>query len=123
MASRGGTFISYDIEPFTKYGGIATDSAYPHADSPLPLNIYFAWLTSTEDDFWYGLLEECVAALKSVAVSEGIYRDTFTRYPNYAIAGTTAEELYGNQNAARLREIRDEIDPDRVMDLAGGFKI
>ena len=61
--------------------------------------------------------------LKTVAASEGIYNDTFTQYPNYALFDTTAEELYGKENAGRLGKIRDAVDPDRIMDLAGGFAI
>ena len=39
MALHSGTSISYDIEPFLKtYGEKATDSAYPHANSPLPVS-------------------------------------------------------------------------------------
>lgn len=35
---KTGTTVSYDIEPFTQYGVHATDSAFPHADSPLPVS-------------------------------------------------------------------------------------
>ena len=38
-------------------------------------------------------------------------------------ADTPAEKLYGVENTARLRQIRDQIDPDRIMDLAGGYEI
>lgn len=58
-----------------------------------------------------------------MAIEEGIYRDSFVAYSNYALADTSAEELYGATNAARLRAIRDQIDPDRIMDLAGGYDI
>jgi hypothetical protein len=68
-------------------------------------------------------MRQSIATLKQVAIAEGIYQETFPEYPNYALAGTTAEDLYGSQNAARLRAIRDQIDPDRIMDLAGGFDI
>ncbi len=61
--------------------------------------------------------------LKQVGREEGIYKDSFPEYPNYALSGTSAETLFGSRNAARLREIRDKIDPERVMDLAGGFEI
>lgn len=87
------------------------------------LNVYFAWADPAEDEWWYGRMRDCVAALKRVAVEEGVDAGVSTAYPNYALAGTTARELYGAQNAARLRAIRDRIDPDRVMDLAGGFVI
>jgi len=68
-------------------------------------------------------MRQSVATLKQVAIAEGIWRDSFTAYPNYALANATAAELYGSVNAARLQAIRQRIDPDRVMDLAGGFTI
>jgi len=37
MAPRHGVTINYDIEPFTEYGKFATESAYPHDYSPLPV--------------------------------------------------------------------------------------
>jgi hypothetical protein len=80
-------------------------------------------MDALQDEWWYTRISQAVATLKEVARVEGIYRDTFSAYPNYALSSTTAEELYGVQNAARLRAIRDQIDPDRVMDLAGGFDI
>ena len=139
---HSGTMVSFDIEPFTNYGQHATDSAYPHADSLLPvslpldsatpnksnverrqLNLYVAWIHSAEDEWWYARIRQALATLKQVARAEGIYNDTFPAYPNYALSNTTAEGLYGAQNAARLRVIRNQIDPERVMDLAGGFEI
>jgi len=68
-------------------------------------------------------MRDSLERLKEVAIQEGIYDDRFTQYPNYALASSTAEELYGLQNAARLREIREKFDPERIMDLAGGFII
>lgn len=50
---------------------------------------------------------------KQAAASEGIYKGICTAYPNYAITGTTAEE--------RLRTTKASVDPNRVMDKAGGF--
>jgi len=61
--------------------------------------------------------------LKAVAIKERIYGSHFTQFPNYALANTTAEELYGAHNAARLRKIRAETDPSGIMSLAGGFDI
>lgn len=58
-----------------------------------------------------------------MAREEGIYQDSFVSYTNYATADTPSEELYGAQNVARLRAIRDKIDPDRVMELTGGFTL
>lgn len=61
--------------------------------------------------------------LKQVGREEGIYKDSFPEYSNYALACTSAEKLFGIRNAARLGRVRDEVDPERVMDLAGGFDI
>ncbi|KAK1752816.1 hypothetical protein QBC47DRAFT_63097 [Echria macrotheca] len=123
MAQHGGLTASYDIEPFTRYGQFATESAYPHGHSPLPLNLYFSWADKSEDEFWHKQMRESLGRLKQMAVEEQIYSPSLTQYPNYALAGAAAEELYGHLNAARLREIRRVVDPLRVMDLAGGFEI
>ncbi|EKG19594.1 FAD linked oxidase [Macrophomina phaseolina MS6] len=124
MGLHSGTSISYDVEPFLKnYGEKATDSAFPHGDSPLPLNLYFAWLSPADDEFWYEAMRTSVRKLRDVAVQEGIQPEGYTVYPNYAISNTTAEELYGRENAARLRSIRSAVDPDGVMGLTGGFDI
>ncbi|KUI68345.1 Bifunctional solanapyrone synthase [Cytospora mali] len=120
---HGGALVTFDVDPFLQYGQYATDSAYPHSDSPLPISLYTAWDLSTDDAFWQNATKAAIASIKQVAVEEGIYSDSFTAYPNYAIAGTTAEELYGAVNAARLRTIKNSIDPDHVMELAGGFTI
>ncbi|KAK3994292.1 bifunctional solanapyrone synthase [Cladorrhinum sp. PSN332] len=122
-ALNSGLALSYDIEPFTNFGQYATDSAYPHADSPLPLNLYFAWADPLDDQFWHDTMRQALDTLKQVAISEGIWRDTFTAYPNYAINSNTAEDVYGAANTARLRAIKAQIDPTGIMDLAGGFAL
>ena len=85
--------------------------------------MYFSWANKLDDEYWHDQMRMSIAKIKQVAVEDGIYDDRFTQYPNYALAGVTAEELYGANNAVRLREIRREVDPDRIMDLAGGFTI
>lgn len=60
--------------------------------------------------------------LLDVARKEGQAVDPILRYPNYALADTPLVELYGD-NVARLQEIKDKYDPNRVMSLAGGFKL
>ncbi|KAH8774423.1 hypothetical protein F5883DRAFT_412574 [Diaporthe sp. PMI_573] len=123
MLLHSGSFISGGIDPFLDYGQYATDSAYPHADSPLLFSLYCAWGLSIDDEFWINSVKLSIANLKQVAIEEGIFKDSFTAYPNYAIAGTTAEELFGPTNAARLRAIKASVDPDGVMELAGGFSL
>lgn len=59
--------------------------------------------------------------LTAVAKKEGI--SVPIKYPNYAITGTSATTLYGAQNAARLKAVRAQVDPDGIMELAGGFEL
>ncbi|PQE07599.1 hypothetical protein CJF30_00007344 [Rutstroemia sp. NJR-2017a BBW] len=120
---RGGTFLSYDIEPFGNYGQYATDSAFPHGNSPLPLNLYYSWTLSTDDAYWRGIIQQSIDHLTEVAKAEGIYSEETPAYPNYALSTYSGSQIYGAKNAARLRDIREKYDPDGVMLLAGGFNI
>ncbi|KAK6600126.1 putative FAD dependent oxidoreductase [Botrytis cinerea] len=120
---HGGTFLSYDVEPFTDYGRYATDSAFPHANSPLPLNLYFAWTLQSQDAFWRGVMQQSIDHLTEVAKREGIFSEDQYAYPNYALSTYGGAQLYGPTNAARLREIQSKYDPNGVMLLAGGFNI
>lgn len=54
-------------------------------------------------------------------MKERVFKDSFTVYPNYAIGDMTADDLYGSANAERLRSIKASVDPNGVMQLAGGF--
>ncbi|KAG4430195.1 hypothetical protein IFR05_014325 [Cadophora sp. M221] len=121
-ATRSGSLLQYDVEPFHAYGKYATDSAYPHEDSPLPLNIYFAWSAVADDAFWNDAIQKSLAQLRVVAREEGILTEG-SLYPGYAYGTMTGDQLYGEVNAARLRCIREKYDPGDVMLLAGGFSI
>ncbi len=67
-------------------------------------------------------MKTSVNYLKSLAQSEGIYDPAKDfSYPNYALGDTPATEIYGPTNTQRLAAIRKRIDPDGVMELAGGF--
>lgn len=123
-AKNSGVFINYDIEPFLKtYGQNATDSAYPHDKSPLPLDLYFTWTNPAEDAFWRGKMQTSVDTLTAVAKQEGIYDADLPAYPNYALSTYTGDQIYGSVNAGRLREIKAAVDPQGVMDLTGGFTL
>lgn len=115
------TLLSYDVEPFLNYGQYATDSAFPHEKSPLPLNLYFGWSNPLEDDFWRKAMQTSVDHLTEVAKAEGIYSADLYAYPNYALSTYSGAQLYGPTNAARLLSIQKQIDPTGIMTLAGGF--
>lgn len=120
---HSGLLLSYDIEPFLKYGEYATDSAFPHSNSPLPLNLYFSWSLETEDSFWRGIMQQSINHLTEVSKKEGIYDPQMYAYPNYALDTYTGPQLYGLTNAARLKVIQEQYDPEEVMSLAGGFSL
>lgn len=117
---HGGMILSYDMEPFLDYGKYATDSAFPHADSPLPLNLYYSWTDESEDAFWRGIMQQSIDHLTDIAKAEGIFTDA-PAYPNYALDTYSGAQLYGETNAARLRAIQEQYDPNGVMELTGGF--
>nr|QTE75996.1 ZopR4 [Diffractella curvata] len=121
--SHGAASIAFDIEPFTDYGKHATDSAYPHTRSQLPLGLDFSWVSADDDEFWHDTAKNAIAKLKVVAAQEGIYNPKEAAYPNYSAASKTALQLYGEENTERLKRIRAQIDPYNVMKLAGGFDL
>ena len=61
--------------------------------------------------------------LAAVAQSEGIFDPSAPAYPNYALSTYKGDQLYGPANAARLRAIKAQVDPNGVMDQTGGFTL
>lgn len=122
---KSGTFFSYDVEPFlSTYGHIANTnggSAWPHGTSPLPLNLYFAWISPFDDEYYKKALLSTAKVLTDQAKAEGQDFSSFTLYPNYAITGTMADQLYGANNAAKLRAAKAKYDPQNVMGLTTFF--
>jgi len=55
------------------------------------------------------------------ALADGQNVSHAAKYPNYALFGTPPETYGGNLE--RLHKIRVAIDPEDVMDLAGGLEI
>ena len=67
------------------------------------------------------LLHDGAKTIRGVAIADGQNLSRAAVYVNYALFDTPLEEIYGG-NLARLRKIKAKIDPERVMDLSGGFK-
>ena len=118
-------FVSYALEPFlnTIFMHNTSATAYPpdRSRSLKPLNMYFAWSTPDGDDAFIQQIEEAAKTIEAAAVAEGQNVGDAALYPNYAIAGTPLERLYGS-NVPRLHEIKKNYDPYNVMGLAGGWK-
>lgn len=87
----------------------------------LPLDIYFAWLLPLSDETMRDAVRTSAQTIKQKAQELGQdIQDAFL-YPNYAIYDTPLEQMYGG-NLPVLHAIKEAIDPNGVMDLAGGFK-
>jgi len=67
-------------------------------------------------------MEESANRLSAVAKAEGILSDDpLALYGNYMGAETPLVDIYGD-NLPSLQALKAQIDPNNVMDLAGGFK-
>lgn len=121
LAKTRAANVTYHIEPFMDYGKHATDAAFPHHNSPLPLNVFFSWDSELDDAFWKAAMQQSINHLVQIAAAEEIHNSALVTYPNYAMDNYAGEQIYGSKNTARLREIQFKYDPDGIMFLAGGF--
>lgn len=118
------TFIGYNVEPFLpsilNHGMAPT--AYPPTRTKAfsPLNLYYAWVNPELDNQIHDTVLQSAARIRDAAIAEGQTTNA-PLYPNYAIFGTPLKEMYGD-NVAKLKSLRQRVDPDDVMGLTGGFK-
>lgn len=119
LALRSGTLISYDVEPFLQnYGKHANTNGptmFPHSNSPLPLNLYYAWIDPLDDDYYKQAALASAAYLTNYANSKGQDLGQYYLYPNYCLASTTAKQMYGTVNSAALRAAKAKYDPTNIM--------
>ncbi|KAK7032233.1 hypothetical protein VNI00_013191 [Paramarasmius palmivorus] len=110
-------------EPFAQPNAHSTDSAYPNPPGRFvcPTGVEGYWLDSADDDFFFNAISEAKQAIQARAIAEGQSFADDIIYNNYAPADTPLELLYGD-NLERLKEIKERVDPENVMGLAGGFK-
>ena len=116
--------VTSQLEPFDS--GLfshGSPSAYPpdrsRAVFPSVLNI--AWTNASLDKTMADVLRDGAKSIRDVEIEDGQNLTDAAVYVNYALFDTPLEDMYGG-NLARLRSIKAKIDPERVMDLAGGFK-
>ena len=116
--------LGLTLEPFDKslfsYG---SESAYPpdrsHAIFPSSLTV--EWSNASLDETMASALRQISNTIRAVATADGQDVLDAALYPNYALFGTSLNDMYGG-NVERLRQIRAEIDPEYVMNLAGGWR-
>ncbi|CEL58450.1 hypothetical protein RSOLAG1IB_08557 [Rhizoctonia solani AG-1 IB] len=121
---KSGFFISYDVEPFLpSMNKRSKGGAYPHDDFLVPLNLYYAWLSESQDKWYHSTLEDSARVIREQAISEGqdIGGAKQIKYGNYASATEDLASLYG-PNLGRLKTIKAKYDPANIMALAGGYR-
>ena len=130
LASKIGLFFSYNIELFLcdHLSHNAGPSAYPPdsarnpAVATAPMSIVFGWENPAYDTDYLAAITETATRLRKLVVQEqgSLYGDA-PRYNNYAVYGTSLVSIY-RENLPVLQKLKKKYDPNRVMDLAGGWK-
>ncbi|CAE6480866.1 unnamed protein product [Rhizoctonia solani] len=118
-------FISYDVEPFLpSMNARSKGGAYPHDDFLMPLNLYFAWVGSLDDEWFLNALDESTRVIREQAIAEGqdIAGAKQIKYGNYAAAAEDLSSIYGS-NLGRVKELKQKYDPNNIMALAGGYRL
>ena len=116
--------LGLTLEPFDKglfsYG---SESAYPpdRSHTIFPSSLTVEWSNASLDETMASALRQISNTIRAVAIADGQEVLDAALYPNYALFGTSLNDMYGG-NVERLRQIRAEIDPEYVMNLAGGWR-
>ncbi|KAJ7577570.1 hypothetical protein C8J56DRAFT_1007243 [Mycena floridula] len=115
--------VLVNLEPFFDAFAHATPSAYPHSTSrPVtPFNPWITWSDPNDRDYVHAALKNMSARIQDFAIEQGQSLASDLRYPNYALDDTPLNLMYGS-NVQKLHQIKDEVDPQNIMGLTGGFK-
>jgi hypothetical protein len=112
------------LEPFHRdLYSHGSPSAYPPDRSQpfFPSDLSVTWSDPSLDGQMADALRDSAKMIREVALADGEDLSHAAVYVNYALFDTPLEDIYGGK-LPRLRSIKAKIDPERVMDLAGGFK-
>ena len=116
--------LSSVFEPFDRdLFSHGSPSAYPpnRSHTVFPSVLAASWSNASLDETIFDMLRDGAKTIRGVALGGGQNVSHGPLYVNYALWDTPLEDMYGG-NVARLRKIKAEIDPKKVMNLAGGFK-
>ena len=86
------------------------------------MGIFFEWENPAYDADYLAAITETATRLRSLVAQEqgSLYGDS-PRYNNYAVYNTPLASIYG-ENFPVLQELKKKYDPNRAMDMAGGWK-
>jgi len=75
-----------------------------------------------DDTFWLGKLNEPTTEIRNFAIEEGCTTEEAPVYYNLALDDTPVESIY-RENYLDLQATREGSDPQKLMNLIGGFRI
>ncbi|KAL1756883.1 hypothetical protein FB107DRAFT_289773 [Schizophyllum commune] len=122
------TTFSYFLEPFVpdylSHAGEKSSVFPPSRKSRiLPTAIAVGWSSPSPDAKGMQVTKDLGEALSAYASDvDGQDLSAYYIYPNYALADVPVEDMYG-EYLEKMREVRERVDPNRLMALAGGFKV
>ncbi|XP_006453769.1 hypothetical protein AGABI2DRAFT_181818 [Agaricus bisporus var. bisporus H97] len=116
---RSAATFYWFAEPFYNQNSHSTfPSAFPHSPSnPITPSCFWYNYTSPDDvEYFRQSIKDVGTELQTVVVEEGQGRWDDVKYSNYAVKGTTVEEVFG-ESLDKMRDLKKRIDPKNVMGL------
>jgi hypothetical protein len=116
---RSAATFYWFAEPFYNQNTHSTfPSAFPHsASNPTTPSCFWFNYTSTADvDYFRELIKDAGTEVQKVVVEEGQGRWDDAKYSNYAVKGTTVEEVFG-ESLGRMRDLKAKVDQKDIMGL------
>lgn len=115
------------------YGvAVCLPTLYDHATSPTAyppsrsrgysfIEMYYGWTDSNSDNTMLNAINASAQNMTQTLTNYGQDIANVAVYPNSAPPDMSLDRMYGN-NLPRLQAIKNAVDPDNVMGLAGGWK-
>jgi hypothetical protein len=126
MPEHNGKMFTIGCKAFSEgmFDNISSDSeqngAWPHkkGEPNHPILVFAEWEGRKNDTFWISEMKRVLNVL-----SAKVPQKSLPVYSNTALAEYTKVEDVYRGNLERLKNIRDKVDPAKLMRLAGGFKL
>ncbi|VDC03789.1 unnamed protein product [Peniophora sp. CBMAI 1063] len=122
-------YLSIYVEPFSpsyfEDAAIISPAAYPPSRDRalLPSIAYYGFKNASLTNVMLESLQNTIQGIRNKAIELGQDVAQVGEYANYALFTTPSVDIYGPDNLKRLQEIQEAVDPERIFDLTGGFKI
>ncbi|KAG2064933.1 FAD-binding domain-containing protein [Suillus decipiens] len=125
LAKYSAQVVSYDVAVYlpTLYNHVDSPTAYPPSRSQgySFIEVYYAWTDSNFDGTMFNAVNASGQHMIQALTNSGQDIANVAVYPNCAPPNIGLERMYGD-NVPRLQAIKNTVDPNNVMGLAGGWK-